>query len=105
MMLNSFHTLLRFALVVSALIWSAVAVAQPSLNDEVNLGATIQGNQEQPKVLYIVPWASASGPGDLDPLARQGNNVFDRVFAPVERIELRRQLHYLKQTDTAPIEK
>jgi len=104
MMLKLSHTLLRFALMITLML-SVKAVAQPSSNDEVNLGATIQGNQEQPKVLYVVPWTPPSGPAKFDPLERQGDNVFERVYAPVERIELRRQLHYLKQEGRSPIEK
>ncbi len=94
----------------SMLVWSQPSdtnIANEPLGGEttVNLGTTIQGNEEQPKVLYIVPWASASGPGELDPLGRQGNNVFRRVFVPVERIELRRQMHYLKQQQIETSEK
>ena len=105
---------MKLLLVISLLAsgFSTLAWSQPSDTNTanggettVNLGTTIQGNQEQPKVLYIVPWAPASGPGELDPLGRQGNNVFRRVFVPVERIELRRQMHYLKQQQIGASEK
>ncbi len=58
----------------------------------LHLETEIQGNQEQPKVLYVIPWEAPSGPGELDPLGRHRGNVFERAFAPVERPELQRQL-------------
>lgn len=59
---------------------------------ELDLGRTeITGNQELPKVLYIVPWQK-SDPGDL--LGRPVNTLLDEVLAPLDREEFIRQVDY-----------
>ena len=51
--------------------------------DRLELGRTeITGNQELPKVLYIVPWQK-SDPGDL--MGRPVNTLIDEVLAPIYR--------------------
>ncbi len=57
----------------------------------VVLHSTITGNQEQPKVLYIVPWQP---PGSADKLMQPVAPVLDDVFAPVDRAEFKRELKY-----------
>ena len=60
--------------------------------DEITLGRTeITGNQELPKVLYIVPWQKAE-PGDLT--GRPVNTLLDDVLAPLDREEFIRQVDY-----------
>ena len=60
--------------------------------DEITLGRTeITGNQELPKVLYIVPWQKAE-PGDLT--GRPVNSLLDEVLAPLDREEFIRQVDY-----------
>jgi hypothetical protein len=60
--------------------------------DEITLGRTeITGNQELPKVLYIVPWKKAD-PGDL--MGRPVNTLLDEVLAPLDREEFTRQVDY-----------
>ena len=60
--------------------------------DSMQLGLTeITGNQELPKVLYIVPWQK-SDPGEL--LDRPLNSLLDEVLAPVDREEFIRQVDY-----------
>jgi len=60
--------------------------------DEIDLGRTeITGNQELPKVLYIVPWQK-SDPGNLT--ARPVNTLLDEVLAPIDRSEFIRQIEY-----------
>ncbi len=53
--------------------------------------AEITGNQELPKVLYIVPWQK-SDPGDL--IGRPVNTLLDEVLAPLDREEFIRQVDY-----------
>jgi hypothetical protein len=60
--------------------------------DRMELGRTeITGNQELPKVLYIVPWKKAD-PGDL--MGRPLNTLLDEVLAPLDREEFVRQVDY-----------
>jgi hypothetical protein len=55
----------------------------------ISLQTTITGNQEQPKVLYILPWQSPQmADVDFEPLDSQQKAVFNHV----ERDELRREL-------------
>jgi hypothetical protein len=63
-----------------------------SVLDELDLRRTeITGNQELPKVLYIVPWQK-SDPGSL--LGRPANTLLDEVLAPLDREEFIRQVVY-----------
>ena len=60
--------------------------------DRMDLGRTeITGNQELPKVLYIVPWKKAD-PGDL--MGRPVNTLLDEILAPLDREEFVRQVGY-----------
>ena len=60
--------------------------------DSMELGRTeITGNQELPKVLYIVPWQK-SDPGDL--MGKPVNTLIDEVLAPIDREEFIRQVNY-----------
>jgi hypothetical protein len=60
--------------------------------DRLELGRTeITGNQELPKVLYIVPWQK-SDPGDL--MGKPVNTLLDDVLAPLDREEFIRQVDY-----------
>ncbi len=65
---------------------------QGGVMDELELGRTeITGNQELPKVLYIVPWQK-SDPGDLS--GKPVNTLLDEVLAPIDRTEFMRQVDY-----------
>ena len=60
--------------------------------DRLELGRTeITGNQELPKVLYIVPWQKPD-PGDLQ--GKPVNSLIDEVLAPLDREEFVRQVEY-----------
>jgi hypothetical protein len=55
----------------------------------ITLQTTITGNQEQPRVLYILPWQSPTATDvDFESL----DNEQKAVFGHVEREELRREL-------------
>lgn len=58
-------------------------------NATINLQTTVTGNQEQPRVLYILPWQSPA-PEDVD--FESFSNDQRVVFGHVEREELRREL-------------
>jgi hypothetical protein len=60
--------------------------------DHLQLDTTqITGNQELPKVLYIVPW-KRSDLGDL--LGKPANSLLDEVLEPVDRDVFKRQNRY-----------
>ena len=66
--------------------------AGSAVMDRIDLGRTeITGNQELPKVLYIVPWQKAD-PGDL--MGKPVNTLLDEVLAPIDREEFVRQVDY-----------
>lgn len=67
----------------------AAPVRAPSGEATVNLQTTITGNQEQPRVLYILPWQSPEASDiEFETLSSQ----YDEVFGHLEREELRRSL-------------
>jgi hypothetical protein len=58
-------------------------------NATINLQTTVTGSQEQPRVLYILPWQSPESPElDIELLSAQQ----DAVFGHIEREELQRSL-------------
>lgn len=60
--------------------------------DQLDLGTTeITGNQELPKVLYIVPWQQPE-PGEI--VGKPVNTLLDEVLAPLDREEFVRQVDY-----------
>jgi hypothetical protein len=60
--------------------------------DTLDLGTTsITGNQELPKVLYIVPWKK-SDLGDL--IGRPVNTLLDEVLTPIDPDVFERYLKY-----------
>jgi hypothetical protein len=70
------------------------ATAQKSATkaDRLDLGtATVTGDREQPKVMYIVPW-KRSDIGDL--AGRPMNSLVDEILAPVDRDVFKREVAY-----------
>ncbi len=60
--------------------------------DEIDLERTeITGNQELPKVLYIVPWQKSEA-GEV--VGRPVNTLLDEVLAPIDRSEFIRRVDY-----------
>jgi hypothetical protein len=60
--------------------------------DRLNLNtATVTGDREQPKVMYVVPWKS-SNIGDLS--GKPMNSLLDEALAPVDRDEFKREVAY-----------
>ena len=69
--------------------------AVPASADRLDLDVTaIRGNQELPRVLYIVPWKE---PGLAEPAGRLLNSLVDEALAPVDREVFRRQVGYFDQ--------
>jgi hypothetical protein len=74
---------------------------EPAAADRLELGtATVTGDREQPKVMYIVPWKK-SDIGDL--AGKPMNSLVDEILAPVDRDVFKREVVYYKavQADTS----
>ncbi len=62
----------------------------------ISLRTTVTGNQEQPLVMYILPWQSPDSPEfDLEMQSSQA----EAVFGHIEREELNRQLDAAGELD------
>ena len=87
---------------------AAVTVAEKNTSSEsdanmigsanINLQTTVTGNQEQPRVMYILPWQSPLSPDlEMEMLSSQENAVFGHV----ERDEMQRSLESAGELDLA----
>jgi hypothetical protein len=66
----------------------------PGAADKLQLGtATVTGDREQPKVMYIVPW-KRSDIGDL--AGKPMNSLVDEILSPVDRDVFKREVVYYK---------
>jgi hypothetical protein len=64
----------------------------PGGSDHLDLGtATVTGDREQPKVMYIVPW-KRSDIGDL--AGKPMNSLVDEILSPVDREVFKREVVY-----------
>ncbi len=68
--------------------FSSPALAEESLEME---GTRIRGNQELPKVLYIVPWKQGEIPDLSQPPLE---SLIDEALAPVDRDVFQRKIRY-----------
>jgi len=67
----------------------------PATAGPLNLDTSaIRGNQELPKVLYIVPWKD---PAMAELAGRPVNSLVEEILAPVDREVFRRQTRYFSQ--------
>ncbi len=72
----------------------AAAAKTPAKIDRLDLGtATVTGDREQPKVMYIVPW-KRSDIGDL--AGKPMNSLVDEILAPVDRDVFKREVVYYR---------
>lgn len=63
----------------------------------ITLQTTVTGNQEQPRVMYILPWQSPLSPElEMEMLSSQE----DAVFGHIERDELQRSLEAAGELDS-----
>jgi hypothetical protein len=68
------------------------AASKNTATDKLELQtATVTGDREQPKVMYIVPWKK-SDIGDLS--GKPMNSLLDEALAPVDRDEFKREVMY-----------
>jgi hypothetical protein len=57
----------------------------------VTLRSTVTGSQEQPKVMYLLPWQQ---PGDAEFEYHMQGSFADELFVPLDRDEFVRGLEY-----------
>lgn len=93
-----------------ALAWLAALLAAPALAEDAGDAASraperleldaaaIRGNQELPRVLYILPWKD---PGMAELAGRPVNSLVEEVLAPVDREVFNRQTRYFDQLNAA----
>lgn len=85
--------MIKRLLITTALLFTGanLSAQQPEV---VEMSATVTGNQEQPKVIYIVPWKNADDDAILyQPLNGKTNSIFGHV----ERSEHLRELKFLDE--------
>lgn len=80
--------MMKYILSLALILLSTPLFAAERLNME---GTKIRGNQELPKVLYIVPWQEAEVP-DLSQPPLQ--SLIDEALTPVDREVFQRKIRY-----------
>jgi len=81
--------------VASAAVQRPEAAERRAYADQLRLEATsIRGNQELPRVMYIVPWKDPSL-GDV--AGKPVNSLIEEVLAPLDRDVFLRQTKYFDQ--------
>lgn len=70
---------------------SALSSAEEAL---VVLESTVVGNQEQPKVLYLLPWQSAAMP---EQLFQPFETLVGNLYQPIEREQFLRELRFRQE--------
>jgi hypothetical protein len=79
---------------------SATASKSSAKTDRLELStATVTGDREQPKVMYIVPW-KRSDIGDL--AGKPMNSLVDEILAPVDRDVFKREVVYYGAVQATP---
>ena len=79
-----------FCIIIAATAWAQ--------DDEiVVLESTVTGNQEQPNILYILPWKDAEDNTILD---QSVSSRVEGVFSHVERAEHLRKLEFIEELDS-----
>ena len=78
---------MRAALLLLLMLAAEAAAQQPL----VTLRATVTGNQEQPRVMYILPW-QAPRAGDHEYVPAPA--LADELFRRLDRAEYQRELKY-----------
>ena len=63
----------------------------------ITIDETVRGSQEQPKVLYIVPWKPAVDDTILDQTMETN---LENIFRHVERVEHRRQVEFISDLES-----
>jgi hypothetical protein len=88
--------MIRRGLLLLSLFMPQLAASQEA---QVTLRATVTGNQEQPRVMYIVPWQPPTNSAfEYAPRKGLATDLFQRI----ERREFARDLAYRELLDEQP---
>ncbi|MCP8899721.1 hypothetical protein [Gilvimarinus xylanilyticus] len=85
---------------MNKILYGLVLVPALAVGQDDNLQSNITGNQEQPQVLYIVPWQTLDSPTLKYDVVRDQSAA---VYQHLERSELTRELKLLDDVE-APSE-
>ncbi len=83
-----------------SLLLALYLVSSPALGQEplITLHSIVRGNQEQPKVMYILPWQQ---PGDAFFEQEFNARLTGDLFVPLDREEFVRDLNYRAMSGAA----
>ena len=88
---KNYFKLMPLKALVLSIVLSHNAIAQ---NQSIDLESTFKGNQEQPKVLYKVPWQKIDAPeAYYQPL----ESLINENFELLDRDEFRREVRFYDQ--------
>jgi hypothetical protein len=74
------------------------ANAKSTATDRLQLGtATVTGDREQPKVMYVVPWKK---PDIGDAQGKPMNSLVDEILSPVDRDVFKREVRYYQTVNS-----
>jgi len=76
---------------LSAVVALLLCVPGQAQDAVVTLRSTVTGSQDQPKVMYLLPWQQ---PGDAHFDNRVRGSFAEEMFLPIDRDEFRRGLQY-----------
>lgn len=82
-----------------AIVFSAFSVLSGAQSADVTLRSRITGVQEQPRVMYILPWQTPAM-AELEPDPQ--SQLLEGMFDPVDRDEFLRQQTVREQLTTDP---
>lgn len=89
---------MRALAAITVLFAVSAAIAEEA---NVTLQSTVSGNQEQPRVMYIVPWQQ---PGAAEFDFALHNGIADDLFTPLDRDEFLRGLAWREERIEAAAE-
>ena len=91
-------TTVQYALLLALACTSFFAYSQSGQREtQVTLHSTVTGNQEQPRVMYIVPWHQ---PGDSRFEHSLQRSIARELFDPIDRDEFVRAMKYQTKMNT-----
>lgn len=91
------NNLLHLVTLLTLISTSTSVLAEERLDME---GTRIRGNQELPKVLYIVPWKRSDIPDLSQPPLE---SLIDEALAPVDRDVFQRKVRYYDALSTQEV--